>query len=156
MNLNLFQKIMLIWLIISSVFWVIYISFFEFIYGMIYYFFIITIVLIPILVFKDLIINKLQNLYYNDFIKFMSIGYIVVLFEEFFAASLNHLSEGFSLILWIQRIGQFWLFNLFAFTGFYLAWYFLLKRYKYTYIEIFFLAEVWGLFSERVISNLLI
>lgn len=76
----------------------------------------------------------------------------MVLFEEIFAAFFNHLTDGFSMSLLMQRIFQFWAFNILAFTGFVIDWYFLITRFRYSDSEVFFLAGVFGLFSEGAIS----
>lgn len=81
-------------------------------------------------------------------VKFLIVGYGIVLLEEIVAAFGNHLSEGFDLWLYLVRIGQFWVFNIFAFTGFIVGWYFLTRRYQYSYREIFYLAGFWGLYAE--------
>jgi hypothetical protein len=54
----------------------------------------------------------------------------------------------------IERVGEFWLFNVFAFTGFIFAWYFASKRYAYTKREIFFLSGLWGLYGEHFLLQL--
>ena len=74
----------------------------------------------------------------------------MVLFEEIFAALSNHLSEGFQLLVFIERIGQFWALNIFAFTGFIVAWYVLLSRVAYTNREVFYLSGAWAIFAEHV------
>jgi hypothetical protein len=81
-------------------------------------------------------------------IKFFIVGYTVVLLEEVVAAFGNHWSEGFYLPLYLVRIGQFWAFNILAFTGFIAGWYFLSRRYQYSYREMFYLAGLWGLYAE--------
>lgn len=154
MNLNFFQKILFVWLVLSFIFWGIYITFFEFIWQLFYYYFIIIFCLFPILIYHKKVIIKLQSLKYPDILKFIILWYTTVLFEETFAALFNHLKEGFHLSLFFERIGQFWLFNIFAFTGFYGAWYFLLKKYTYSYKEIFIISGLWGLFSEKIIYAL--
>lgn len=90
----------------------------------------------------------------RPFIKFVLIGYVTVLYEEVIAAFVNHLAEGFSIMLYLLRIGQFWALNIFAFTGFIIGWYFLLRRYQYTYREVFYLAGLWGLYAEGIFRHL--
>jgi hypothetical protein len=75
----------------------------------------------------------------------------MVLIEEIFAALVNHLTEGFSWPLFLQRIGQFWALNLFTFTGFFVGWYLLARFVGYSRVEMFFLGGCFGLFSERII-----
>jgi hypothetical protein len=81
--------------------------------------------------------------------KFLVLGYGMVLTEEVFAALFNHLTEGFSLGLYLIRIGQFWALNVFAFTGFIVGWYLLQRWLRFTFAEVFFLAGIFGLFSEH-------
>ncbi len=152
--MDFFKKLMLVWLILGFIFWTIYISIIEFSYQILYFYFIIFFIGLPIWIHRDKIKYKLENWKLNKLTKFLILGYGTVLFEEVFAALFNHLSEGFNFILYLQRIGQFWAFNIFAFTGFYFAWYFLLKRYKYSYKEVFFVAGVLGLFAEGVIYGI--
>ena len=148
--MDFFKKSMLIWLVVSFIFWIFYIFAIEFSYQILYYFFII-IVGLPVWIYREKIKKKLVGWEMNRLGKFLILGYGVVLFEEIFAALFNHLSEGFNFMLYLERVGQFWMFNIFAFTGFYFAWYFLLNRYKYSYTEVFFIAGSFGLFSEGVI-----
>jgi hypothetical protein len=75
----------------------------------------------------------------------------MVLFEETFSAFFNHLSEGFNFLIFIQRIGQFWAFNILAFTGLILATWLLYSRVQFTQWEMFCLIGFTGLFSERII-----
>ncbi|MBA3826645.1 MAG: hypothetical protein H0X24_22435 [Ktedonobacterales bacterium] len=86
--------------------------------------------------------------------KFLLLGYGMVLIEEIFAALFNHLTEGFSLGLYIQRVGQFWALNLFAFTGFIIGWYLLQRWLRFAFAEVFFLAGLFGLFSEHTYTFL--
>lgn len=154
LSMKLFKKMMLLWLMVGFIFWTFYISQIEFIHQMLYYYFIVFLIGVPIWIYRIKIKDKLENWKLNKLTKFIILGYCTVLFEEVFAALFNHLSEGFNLILYLQRIGQFWALNIFAFAGFYFGWYFLLRRYKYSYTEVFFIAGVWGLFTERVIYEL--
>ena len=48
------------------------------------------------------------------------------------------------------RFEEFWALNLLAFTGFYLGWYFLLRRYVYTNREVLYLSGLWGIYAERI------
>lgn len=86
--------------------------------------------------------------------KFLLLGYGAVLLEEFFVAIVHSLTEGFTLAGFFLRLGQFWAFNVLAFTGFIIGWYVLLKRYRYSTAEVFLLVGAWGLFSEHTLSFL--
>ena len=87
-------------------------------------------------------------------VKFMALGYLMVLTEEVFSALVANLSEGFSWPLFLIRVGQFWAFNLLAFTGLFVGWYFLVRKVGYSRGEIFFLTGFYGLISERVLIAL--
>lgn len=103
---------------------------------------------------KDAITQYLQSIRLPSFFKFILLGYGVVLLEEILAAFTNNLTEGFSFSLYIVRIGQFWAFNILAFTGFIIGWYFLYRYLRYTRREMFFLAGGWGLYAEHVIPGI--
>lgn len=87
--------------------------------------------------------------------KFLLLGYGAVLLEEIFAALANNFSEGFSFPLYILRIGQFWAFNILAFTGFIIGWYLLYKHINFSKREVFYLAGIWGLYAEHTYASLL-
>jgi hypothetical protein len=84
-------------------------------------------------------------------IRFVVLGYGTVLLEEIFAALANHLSEGFSPLVYLARIGQFWALNIFAFAGFITGWLILTKFLEYSPREIFYLSGLWGLYAEKII-----
>ncbi|MBE3134680.1 MAG: hypothetical protein IMZ55_14515 [Acidobacteria bacterium] len=100
--------------------------------------------------FRQRLTGALQHWRRGNGFKFLILGYGMVLFEEIFAALANHLSEGFQFLVFIERIGQFWALNIFAFTGFIVGWYVLLSRVAYTNREVFYLSGAWGLFAEHV------
>lgn len=89
----------------------------------------------------------------GPFKKFLGIGIGVILLEEMFATLAMH---GFrylttaSLLTYPRDVLQFWALNLLALPGMIIAWYLLLRRYAYTKKEIFVLAGLFGLFSEKV------
>jgi hypothetical protein len=148
------RNLMLGWLAISLLFWAWYLATQEFIWQFLYaYLWILPGGLIAWR-YQEPITRRLIAWQRPRWQKFLLCGYFMVLWEEVYAATLNHFSEGVNLALWIIRIQQFWLFNLFAFTGFFAAWYGLLRRYGYTPRERFFMAGGWGLYAERVIVTL--
>ena len=100
--------------------------------------------------FRQRLAGTLQHWRRSNCFKFLVLGYGMVLLEEIFAALSNHLSEGFQLLVFIERIGQFWALNIFAFTGFIVAWYVLISRVEYTNREVFYLSGAWGIFAEHV------
>jgi hypothetical protein len=87
-------------------------------------------------------------------IKFTLLGYSMVLLEEIFAALCNHISEGFALPLYLVRVGQFWAFNLLAFSGLIFGWYFLVRHWHYTYSEAVFWVGLYGFIAEHGLSTL--
>jgi|CXWL01.1.fsa_nt_gi hypothetical protein len=106
---------------------------------------------VPLWHFRHQITTTLQNWRAPDWLKFFLLAYGMVLFEETFSALFNHLSEGFNFWIFIQRIGQFWAFNVLAFTGLILATWLLYSRVQFTQWEMFCLIGFTGLFSERII-----
>lgn len=99
--------------------------------------------------YRTVIEARLKQWNLHPFLKFALLGYGAVLTEEVLAAFTNNLTEGFSLALYVLRIGQFWAFNILAFTGFIIGWYLLTTRFRYSKREIFYLAGVWGLYAEH-------
>jgi len=124
--------------------------FFDFFFSFLYFPSIIIGVGLPLWYFREKIQHEIRLWNANESTKFFLLGYGFVLFEETFAAFFNHLSEGFHFILFLERIGQFWLFNIFAFTGFYCGWNFLLTRFRFSVTEVFVISGIWGLVLERV------
>jgi hypothetical protein len=108
-----------------------------------------------LLKYRERIIARLARWNVSPAAKFIILGYGAVLTEEFIVALVHSLTEGFELMRFGVLILQFWNFNIFAFTGFIIGWYFLLKRYRYSMIDIFLIAGIWGLYAERVIAHLL-
>ncbi len=94
---------------------------------------------------------KLQSWPLSALLKFIVLGYGMVLFEEIFAAFVNNLNEGFSPALFIVRVLQFWAFNIFAFTSMIFGWYVLARKFLFSRMELFVLAGLWGLYCEKVI-----
>jgi len=141
------------WALAGCLFWLVYILAVEIEFTVLYYYFILFAVGLPLYFNRVKISSRLRAWKLGGFWKFMILGYGTVLFEETFAALFNHLNEGFEVGIFVTRIGQFWLLNLFAFTGFYLAFYFMIKRYKFSHTEIFFLAGPLGIFLERIFTN---
>jgi hypothetical protein len=116
---------------------------------LIYYHIILICIGIPMWFYRHQLSRHLHQWSWPPFIKFSILGYGMVLLEEIVAAFANHLSEGFSPSLFLLRIGQFWAFNVLAFTGLILGWYWLLQRVPYSLQEYFILAGIFGLYSEK-------
>lgn len=140
-----------IWLCISLIGLTWYLIAVEWLWQALYYYTFIFGFGIPLWLFRHRIIPRLQNWKLAPWIKFLLLGYGMVLFEEVLAALFNHLSEGFQLGVYLLRIEQFWAFNLFAFTGLIVAWYFLYSRIRYPLYEALILCGIWGLYTEGTI-----
>lgn len=146
---------MLVWLLVCFVFWAWYLVFREFAYQTFYFYVWLIVFGLPVWFCRRRIRDLLLKWKMKGLTKFLLLGYGMVLLEEIFAALFNHLSEGFSLLLYLQRIGQFWALNILAFTGFVVGWWVLTSRLKYSDSEVFYLAGVFGLYSERVYAHLI-
>ncbi|MFM2355922.1 MAG: hypothetical protein RLZZ528_1658 [Pseudomonadota bacterium] len=79
----------------------------------------------------------------------VGLGYGAVIAEETLVGTLAALAEGFAPGLWIERVGQFVLFNLFAFTGAVWGIALLAPRLPLALRHVW-VAGLWGLFAERV------
>ena len=128
---------MLTWLLGCLVFWAWYLSFREFAYQTLYFYVWLIVFGLPLWLCRQKIRRLLQDWKLKGRPKFLLLGYGTVLLEEIFAALFNHLSEGFGFLLYLQRIGQFWALNVFAFTGFVVGWWALVSRLKYSDAEVF-------------------
>lgn len=150
-NLN---RGMVAWLLACLVFWTWYLLFHEFAYQTLYFYVWLILFGIPVWFYRGKIRSWLSQWKIKGRGKFLLLGYGTVFLEEIFAALFNHLSEGFYFPLYLQRIGQFWALNAFAFTGFVVGWWLLTSKLKYSDSEVFYLAGIFGLYSERVYSHL--
>ncbi len=139
------------WLILSLVYFAFYMALKEFHWQFVYYYIWLIGFGLPLYLFREKVTELIRGWGANRHLKFFLLGYGMVLLEEIFAALMNHLSEGFQPLLFLQRIGQFWFFNLLAFTGLIVAVWFLFTRFQYSFTEMFFLAGLTGLISERTI-----
>ena len=102
--------------------------------------------------YRDVAVAKWRRARISPFFGFMLLGYAAVLLEETIVGLLHNMTEGFSVEGSLIRIGQFWAFNIPAFTGFLVGWYVVLLRYRYEAQEIFWLAGLWSLYSERTLA----
>jgi hypothetical protein len=153
-NSKTFNRLMLAWLVGCFVFWAWYLAFHEFAYQTLYFYVWLIVFGLPVWFYRRKIRDFLLHLKMKGRAKFLLLGYGMVLLEEIFAALFNHLSEGFHVFLYIQRVGQFWALNIMAFTGFVVGWWVLTSRLKYSDSEVFYLAGIFGLYSERVYAHL--
>jgi hypothetical protein len=144
-------RVSVVWLIVALIFWGWYLAVVAFVPQFLYSYLWLGLVGLPVWRWRRTLARLLQSWRFPGFLRFMALGYLMVLIEEIFAALVNHLSEGFSWPLFLQRIGQFWALNLFTFTGFFVGWYLLARFIGYSRVETFFLGGCFGLYSERVI-----
>jgi hypothetical protein len=144
-------RVSVAWLIVALIFWAWYLAASAFVPQFLYPFLWLGLVGLPVWRWRRPLAVRLRAWRLPGFLKFMALGYLMVLIEEVFAALVNHLSEGFSWPLFLQRIGQFWALNLFTFTGFFVGWYLLARYIGYSRVEMFFLGGCFGLYSEHVI-----
>jgi len=149
-NSTKIEKITYLWLIISLLFWNIYIFFIDFVAIFLY----LDLFLIPfgiiLILFHEKIKIIINSIKFKPFTKFMFLGYLMILIEEVIAALVNNINEGFLFELWLIRILQFWAFNILAFTGFFLAWYYLYTKYDFSIKHTFYLGGIFGIYSEKI------
>ena len=144
-------RISVSWLIVALLFWAWYLGAIAFVSPFLYPFLWLGLVGLPIWFWRRPLGVRLRAWRLPGFLKFMLLGYTMVLIEEVLAALVNHLSEGFSWPLFLQRIEQFWALNLFTFTGFFVGWYLLARFIGFSRVEMFYLGGGFGLYSEHVI-----
>ena len=144
-------RVAVVWLIVALAFWAWYLAAVAFTPQFLYPYLWLGLVGLPVWLWRRPLARRLQAWRFPGFLKFMALGYLMVLIEEIFAALVNHLSEGFFWPLFLQRVGQFWALNLLAFTGFFVGWYLLARFIGYSRVEMFFLGGCFGLYSERVV-----
>ena len=144
-------NVLITWFLVALAFWLIFITTQESEIKYKIYYFIVWILVIGSLIwcFRQLIKNRVSTWRTSPLFKFIFLAYGMVLFEELIAAFSLHLSEGFYLPLYLERVGQFWLLNILAFTGIIFATYFLYTRLRYSQTEMFMLIGIWGLYAEH-------
>ena len=148
------RNVMIGWLVVALLFWGWYLAFHQFIPQFLYYDLMFGLVGLPLWFNRRRVARTLQAWRLNATIKFLLLGYGMVLLEEVFAAFANHLSEGFSPTLLLVRIGQFWALNVLAFTGLIVGWAILMPLIGFSRAEAFWLIGVWGLYAEHTILAL--
>lgn len=153
MSISIVDKISLVGVILSLIYWVWY-NFVSPTPQIFYYVLWIVVFGSFFYLYRDRIKAYFKSIKLNYFYKFLLIGLIVILLEEIFAALFNHLSEGFNFSLYLIRILQFWLLNIIIFSIWFIVWYQLLSRYRYSGREVFWLAGITGLFMEGVIYSI--
>ncbi len=148
------RNVMVGWLLVALAFWAWYLAFHQFIPQFLYYDLMFGLVGLPLWFNRRRVARALQAWRLHRALKFLLLGYAMVLLEEVFAAFCNNLSEGFTPALFLLRIGQFWALNLFAFTGLIVGWAVLLPLISFSRGEAFWLIGLWGLYAEHTIQLL--
>ena len=116
------------------------------------YFFLWTLgVGIPLFVCRDRVRGFVTHLPGHPLLRFIALGTLMVLSEETVAALVNVMKEGFTPMLWAERIPQFWLFNLMAFLPLFLGWYLVSRWFRYLLHEVIYLAGAVGVNSEHIL-----
>ena len=154
-ELELREKIVITWISVSFMFWIAYSLLVTIFYPMFYFFIWIFVFGIPLLKYKEKIRVILQNWRLNSFIKFLILGYGAIMLKDLIKAFFIAFSEGFEINLFFTRVTQLWTLNTMALTGFILGWYFLITRIFFSDCEVFYVAGVYGLFSEDIIFSLI-
>ena len=147
------DKIFLVGVILSLIYWIWY-NFISPTPQIFYYVLWIVVFGLFFYLCKDRIKTYFKSIKVSYFYKFLIIGLLIILLEEIFAALFNHLSEGFNFSLYLVRILQFWLLNIIIFSVWFIVWYQLLSRYRYSQREVFWLAGITGLFMEGIIYSI--
>ena len=101
--------------------------------------------------YRERIQRRLREWDAPELAKFLLLGFGAVLAEEIFAALANHVPEGFSPVVFLARIFQFWALNACTFFGFIVGWYGLNRYFAFSRREVFYLAGIWGLYAEKVL-----
>src|SRR5690242_13259980 len=128
-------RVSVAWLIVALIFWAWYLAAVAFVPQFLYPYLWLGLVGLLVWFWRRPLAVRLRAWRFPGFLKFMVLGYAMVLIEEVFAALVNNLSEGFVWPLFVQRIGQFWALNLYTFTGFFVGWYLLARFIGYSRIE---------------------
>lgn len=150
---------MVAWLLLTLAFWALFVAFQAARgerpgYHFLYYHIMFGLVGLPLWLARRPVAAALQSWRLTGLAKFLLLGYAMVLLEETFAALVNHLAEGFEPSRYLLRVGQFWAFNILAFTGLVVAWSLLPRLFRYGPREAFFLVGLFGLFAEHTINLL--
>jgi len=150
------RKILFAWLLFALVFWAAY-----FVtqpatrsYTSLYYYVWLLLFGIPTWYYRNRIAFLLKQWSSGPFFKFVSLGLMMVAIEEVLAALFNHLDEGFYLATYLARVGQFELFNLWAFTGLFGGAYLVIRKVRFSHTELFYLFGTAGLGTEGIIALL--
>ncbi|OGZ19781.1 MAG: hypothetical protein A2494_00390 [Candidatus Lloydbacteria bacterium RIFOXYC12_FULL_46_25] len=139
---------------ISLLFWGYYLLSVSWNTHILYFFLLLILGGIPVYYLRSKIANMVNSPKVPLVLRFFGAGYLMVLFEGLFAAFANNLHEGFEVILFGERILQFWAFNIFAFSGLFVAWFFLRTYFFYSNKEVFYITGIFGVYVELLSKGL--
>ncbi len=104
---------------------------------------------------KELFAEYVQERGYGGFSLFYGLGLLMIVVEETFAGIAVNLLQSHTLLELFASIPQYYLNNVLLLSGFIVAWYFLIKNYRYSTREVFVLVGLFGLFSEKIYIHIL-
>ncbi len=92
----------------------------------------------------------LQRIPGPNMVRFAIVGYAAVAAEETIVGTIFAVQEGFTLESWSERVSEFVLFNVFAFTG--LIWGLAIARRMFAFgtLDAWLIAGGFGLFAENI------
>ena len=106
---------------------------------------------LPLLTYREKVQMWLHKWRFNSFFKFLILGYGAIMLKDLIKALFITLAEDFKIELFFTRVIQLWTVDTVALTGFILGWYFLMTRILFSEYEAFYIAGIFGLFSEDII-----
>lgn len=99
--------------------------------------------------------KKLQKSPFGSFLTFLLLGIMMILLEETFAGITVNLLSAPDLYTLLSKVPPYYENNLLLLPGFIIAWFILLKTYKYSQKEFFILIGLFGLFAEKIYIHVL-
>lgn len=142
------EKVIVASLGVSLLFWLYYLLAISWNPKILYFFLWFVLGGVPTYYFRENIKQWVNSSKINIVLRFFFAGYIMVLLEEILAALVNNLYEGFTPSVFTERILQFWAFNIFAFSGLFVAWFFLRRHFLYNNKEVFYITGIFGIYVE--------
>ncbi len=104
--------------------------------------------------YHDRLHRFLSNIPVNKTVLFILVGYFMIFLEESIAGTVHSITEGFSLMGLVARIGQFSFFNIIIFSGLVLGWAIVSRKYKYGMIDVFVICSIFGIFAEQIMLKI--
>ena len=104
---------------------------------------------------RDALRLILQKSPLGSFLTFLLLGIMMILLEETFAGITVNLLSAPDLHTLLLKVPPYYANNLLTLPGFIIAWYILLKTYKYSQKEFFILIGLFGLFAEKIYTHVL-